>query len=238
MQAVELLKESAGEGVDGEKGEGKDVDVDVDVDTLGEVKDSQEDDAYLEKKINNLKEQHEKELLSMKEGRGNCAQEEIVKELKAEIERLTNELKLKQQQQPEQLLVPSLSATSDVSTSSWEWYYLDKDEQNIGPFDIEQLKEHFQEGIIGLETFMWAEELSGGWCELRKINELLVVKDCSSLKKKSRKKSRKKSVVKIANISEAKKLLMPSRSRYHRKHASMECIAQGNTHNLAGMWGK
>jgi acetoin utilization deacetylase AcuC-like enzyme len=75
------------------------VDVDVDVDTLGEVKDSQEDDAYLEKNINNLKEQHEKELLSMKEGGGNCAQEEIVKELKAEIERLTNELKLKQQQQ-------------------------------------------------------------------------------------------------------------------------------------------
>ena len=126
----------------------------------------------------------------------------------------------------------------ETSLSLWEWYYLDHEENNCGPYPKKEMKQYFIDGFIGVNTMVWAEELPGGWSKLSSVPEL------SSLISRPgggggggggrRKPSlrRKKSVVKEHNLEEAKKLLKVSRPQYMKRHASMEGIDFGNTKSL------
>ena len=43
----------------------------------------------------------------------------------------------------------------------WEWFYLDDDAQNIGPFTTEELTGFYQDGSFTDETYIWAEQCEG-----------------------------------------------------------------------------
>ena len=43
----------------------------------------------------------------------------------------------------------------------WEWFYLNDDAENVGPFTTEELTGFYAEGSITDDTYIWAEQCEG-----------------------------------------------------------------------------
>ena len=52
-----------------------------------------------------------------------------------------------------------------------DWFYLDQDDKQQGPIDLDQLKAHKKEGVINEETLMWSEGMLD-WKKLEKLSYL------------------------------------------------------------------
>ena len=91
------------------------------------------------------------------------------------------------------------------------------------------------DGYIGVNTFVWAEELSGGWCKMKDVPELHDVYGAPAPKHR-----KKKSIAstEIVTLEKAKHILKLERPQYLKRHASMDQINLGNTADLMAKWGK
>jgi tetratricopeptide (TPR) repeat protein len=120
-------------------------------------------------------------------------------------------------------------------TNTWEWYCLDdKTGDNNGPYTVNDLKLQFNDGFIGKNTQVWAEELNGGWSQLKNVPELYSVYGAAT-----RPARRKKSgIPNLLNLDKAKSVLKVVRPNYMNKHKSMDNIEFGNTKNLMAKWSK
>ena len=56
----------------------------------------------------------------------------------------------------------------------WEWFYLNDDAENVGPFTTEELTGFYAEGSMTDETYIWAEQCEG-WQTIGLYPELLAI---------------------------------------------------------------
>jgi phage shock protein A len=63
----------------------------------------------------------------------------------------------------------------DMDVDDAVWHYVASDGQTLGPFNVEQMKETFQNGTINESTFVWKDSFGDQWKKLKKVEELAAV---------------------------------------------------------------
>tara|TARA_B110000208_G_C11594311_1_gene367497 strand:+ start:90 stop:650 length:561 start_codon:yes stop_codon:yes gene_type:complete len=59
-------------------------------------------------------------------------------------------------------------------TADQEWYYLNDEAENLGPFNITEISGFYDSGVIKDTTFVWHEDIKdGAWASVNEVDGLL-----------------------------------------------------------------
>ncbi len=61
----------------------------------------------------------------------------------------------------------------ETTLSTRSWYYLDKNQSQIGPIGLEDLKEAKENGLLLPSSYLWSEGMQD-WMPLKKLSYLLI----------------------------------------------------------------
>ena len=68
-------------------------------------------------------------------------------------------------------------------TEEQEWYYLNDEAENLGPFNVTEIAGFYRSSVIKDTTFVWHEDIKdGAWASLNEVDGMIVYLKATSKK--------------------------------------------------------